>query len=82
MSSWFKKISQPVMPQNEGNGIPSQNNIRYRATFPIDVWIEDTGDEEQNINIVYKMINDCLNNGGLSNHQLHPSDIERYDSLI
>jgi len=91
MPNWFQKISQPI-PVNpnqigpeedfEEESVPPKKEIRYRATFPLDVWIEDTGNEEQNINEVYEMITDGLNSGGLPNHLLQLSDIVRYDRLL
>ena len=91
MPNWFQKISQPIPVDPNLMGLeedleeesaPPKKEIRYRATFPLDVWIEDTGNEEQNINEAYEMITDGLSSGGLPNHLLQSSDIVRYDRLL
>lgn len=58
---------------------PSIRKIRYRATFPIDVWIDDLGDEDRNKEEVYRIISEGLRKGNLSDNFLNLSDIERHD---
>jgi len=70
--SWYKK-AQSV-----------KDKIRYRATAPLDILIEDTGNEEFNQNQAYEKIIEILSVGSSNvknsgfDHQLYPSDIQRY----
>ena len=71
---------------NRQKGSPEQ--IRYTATFPIDVWVEDTGDEDRNTEQAYNILSEGLTKGlnetafhGFK-FDLHLSDPKRYDRLI
>ena len=67
MPNWFKDLTRDTM-----------EDARYRAIFPIDVMVPESGNEETNKNTVYKTITDTLNGTPLTNFQLNTSDIERY----
>ena len=85
MSNWYKKSQVTEDPLNGDLNdsffdAPAQE-VRYRATFPIDVFIEDTGDENRNKEEVYEIIKEGLEMGNLPNHRLYPNDIVRYRSF-
>ena len=70
--SWYKK-AQSV-----------KDKIRYRAMAPLDILIEDSGNEDFNQNQAYEKIIEILSIGAKSvntlgfDNQLYPSDIQRY----
>jgi hypothetical protein len=85
ITAQISPVPSPAPLQDEPEEEPmttAPKQIRYRATFPIDVWIDDTGDEEQNTNTAYEMITEGLQRGELPNYQLYASDIVRYDRLL
>ena len=68
MPNWFKERYP---------GSSQSSSIIYRATFPIEVGVNDAGSEEQNIDSAYRLITDGLKKGELFNYQLSPSNIIR-----
>ena len=70
--SWYKK-AQSI-----------KDKIRYRIVAPLDILIEDSGNEDFNQNQAYDKIIEILSVGVQNvetlgfDHQLYPSDIQRY----
>jgi hypothetical protein len=86
--SWFKKKSkiskqsQMSMPEEIADTHAHRSPIRYRATFPIDVWVEDKGDievgREEAYGILTKSLDDGLGKNAVngSNYDLYLSDLK------
>jgi len=66
MANWFDR-----------NYNTKKQEARYRALFPIDIYVDDTGDEERNIVQVYSLVKETLDNTPLTNYQIERGDIER-----
>ena len=71
MANWFDR-----------NYNTREQKARYRAMFPIDIFIDDTGDEERNIAQVHSLIKETLDNTPLTNYQLGRGDIERVHGRV
>lgn len=70
MSNWFRKKALE----------PGQ--VRYRALFPIDVYIQTSGDPEKDREIVYGIINRALEtNPNIESGFLSLSDITPYNDI-
>jgi hypothetical protein len=78
------------MPNWFENKYPTETakKIRYTASVPIDVWVQDTGDENKNQEEAYNIINEGITQG-LNNTaqngfkiQLYLSDPKRYDKVF
>ncbi|MCD6436425.1 MAG: hypothetical protein J7L15_08600 [Clostridiales bacterium] len=67
MPNWYKEIANNIVEK-----------ARYRAVFPIDVMVNESGDEDRNKNEVYQIVQDTLNNTPLTNFWLEMGDIERH----
>ena len=71
MANWFDR-----------NYNTREQKARYRAMFPIDIFIDDTGDEERNIAQVHSLIKETLDNTPLTNYQLERGDVERFHGRV
>ena len=66
--NWFKRKSQKLIDELFDRESP-RRNVRYRATFPIDVWVEDTGDIEEGREQAYEILKSSLDYGLERNSQ-------------
>ena len=69
MPNWWKELN-------------NKQEARYRAVFPIDVTVTDSGNEDRNKNVVYETITNTLNGTPLTNFWLEMGDIERRNGRL
>jgi len=77
MSNWFKKSGKiKKIALNPGQA-------RYRATFPVDVFIDSTGDPEADKETVYNILLNALNSSpNIQSDHLYLSDIKLYSDVM
>jgi len=77
MSNWFRKnesIKKIALKPGEA---------RYRVTFPIDVYINSTGDPKADQEQVYNIIQNTLQaSPNIQSDHLYLSDVKLYDDVM